>query len=201
MKTLKIALFLIIAAHILSACTEIKSTKYQDTSHLESPPEMEIIETAKAKVEYQEEKEVTGIGKHVVLAGTTKNPVLKIKKLFDRSWSIVEQALKLNEVKVTDKNRDQGVFYVDFDPDSKDDKDSGSISFSLFSDDFEEASYKLTVIWRESDTEVSAELTQTESSDLLDDDEDKVDFDSSIDSGAILIKTLYKTIRDDLPVN
>ncbi len=76
----------------------------------------------------------------------------------------------------------------------------GSLSFFLFKDEYAEAAYKLTVQWQETETEVKAEFIEQESDDLLDDGEDNFE-DSIDDSGAILINKLYKTIRDDLPLN
>lgn len=193
---------------LIVACSDSKNTRYQDTSHLEIPPEMEIVETPKAIVEDKDKDKVkvkvkeSGLGDEVLLVGSAKKPVIKIKKLFDRSWNIVEQALKLNEIDVTDKNREQGVFYVLFDPDvlpANDPELMDKVTFFLFQDDFEEETYKVTVIWRESDTEISAELVEQLNTDLLDDDEDGSE--GSVDEGAKLINTLYKTIRDDLPLD
>ncbi len=187
---------------LTSACSEVKSPKYKDTSALEAPPQMKIVETPKAQAEENEEEQKKGLGEIVSISGSAEQPIIKIKKMFDRSWSIVEQALSLNEIEITDRNRDKGIFYLKFDPDSQSAKDSGlmdNITFFLFKDDYEEATYKLTVVWRESDTEVSAELIDQTENDLLDDGED--DYESSTDSGAMLIKLLYKTIRDDLPID
>jgi len=183
---------------LTSGCAEVKNTRYNDTGELEMPPVMEIIE--KPKRQAQQEKKNTGLADIVSLAGSEEQPVIKLKKMFDRSWSIVEQGLKLSEIEITDKNRDSGVFYLKFDPDARGSKDSGmmdNLSFFLFQDEYEEAAYKLTVVWRESNTEVTVELVDPEDNDLLDDGED--DIEGSIDSGARLIQALYKTIRDDLP--
>ena len=127
----------------------------------------------------------------------------KIKKLVDRSWALVEQALKLSEIEITDKNREEGVFYVLFDPDNQNSGDSestDSITLFFFNDEYDEAAYQISVAWIETDTEVRAELVKQIDSDLLD-DEDEVDFEGSVDGGAMLLKALYKTIRDDLPLN
>jgi uncharacterized lipoprotein len=187
---------------LISACSEVKNTKYKDTSALERPPVMEIAETPKVQIEEKEEAEKTGLGDIVSISSSAETPVIKIKKMFGRSWNIVEQGLALSEIEITDKNRDKGVFYVKFDPDRQSSKDSGMLdkmTFFLFKDDYEEAFYKMTVVWRDSNTEVSAELIDQAGNDLLDDGED--DFESSIDSGGMLIKALYKTIRDDLPID
>lgn len=187
---------------LTAACTDVKSTRYQDTSELETPPVMKIVEKPKAISKDLEKEENKGLGDIVKLAGPAELPVIHIKKMFNRSWAIVEQGLNLSEIEITDKNREEGTYYLKFDPDDKSSKDSSmmdSMAFFLFKDDYEEAAYKLSVVWKESNTEVSVELIDAESDDLLDDGED--DFEGSVDPGAKLIRALYKTIRDDLPID
>jgi len=187
---------------LITACSDNVNTRYRDTSHLETPPVLIIAEQPKQAKQAKDVDEKTGLGRVVSLSGPAAQPILKIKKIFDRSWNIVEQGLNLSEIEITDKNRDKGVFYVKFDPDQKSSKDSGvmdSLSFFFFKDEYEEAAYKLTVQWRDSDTEVSVERLDQDEDDLLDDGED--DFENPIDPGAMLINALYKTIRDDLPLD
>ena len=187
---------------LITACSDSVNTRYKDTSYLETPPVLIIADQPAQKNQTKDIDKNTGLGQVVSLSGSAEQPVLKIKKIFDRSWNIVEQGLKLSEIEITDKNREQGVYYVMFDPDQKASKDSGvmdSLSFFFFTDQYEEAAYKLTVQWRESDTEVSVELIEQDEDSLLDDE--KGDFDNPSDLGAMLIKALYKTIRDDLPID
>jgi len=193
-------LSLLLIALLATACSDVKNTRYTDTTELETPPVMKIVERPKSQLKEKEKN--TGLGDVVSLSHSAKQPVIKIKKIFERSWNIVEQGLSLSKIEVTDKNRDKGVFFLKFDPDQQASKEPGlldSMTFFLFEDDYyEEAAYKLTVIWRESDTEVSVELINQENDDFL---VDEGDFDSSVDSGAKLIKLLYKTIREDLPID
>ena len=194
---------LILISSVLLSCAESRSSRYKDTSQLEMPPEMEIVETEKVAVDKYEKLTNTGLGdEYVSYLGSAEAPVMKIKKLFDRSWVLVEQALKLSEIEITDKHREQGVFYVNFDPDAGDSKDNeliDSVTFFFFEDEYDEAAYKLTVKWNETDTEVTAELVNQVNTDLLDDEDE--DFGGSVDSGTMLLKKLYKTIRDDLPLD
>ncbi len=201
MKLNNIGCWFLVSLLIVS-CSDIKSTRYQDNSELEMPPRMKIVEKPKAIVEKKQEKVESGLSNDIFLAGSPEKPIIKIKKLFDRSWNIVEQALKLREIEISDKNRELGVFYVLFDPDAQTSGTSGlfdNLTFFFFEDEYEEAAYKIHVVWRDSDTEVSVELVDQENNDLLDDGED--DFDGAVDGGAQLIKVLFKTIRDDLPVH
>ncbi len=186
----------------LSACTEVKSTRYRDTTGLEQPPEMEIVESAKVEPEQNEQENLTGLGNIVSLSREDGEAVILIKKIFDRSWDIVGQTLDLTQVEVTDKNREQGVYYVNFDADQQSSSDKGlmeNVTFFLFKDDYEEAAYKLHVKWKENNTEIRAELVGQVKDDLLDDGED--DFEGEVDGGEKLMHLLYKTMRHDLPID
>lgn len=187
---------------LLLSCADVSNTRYKDTRHLEQPPTMEIKVKPKTEVEENEEISDTGLGSRVSFSESAEKPVIKIKKLFYRSWNIVTQALKLNDIEVKDKNRELGVFYILFDPDEFSDENNGIMSkltFFFFEDDYDKAAYKLTVAWQDNVTEVRAELADQTVSDLLDDDEDNIA--SNVDGSGILLKALYKTIKDDLPIN
>jgi uncharacterized lipoprotein len=152
------------------------------------------------KDEEENESERKCLANDVILAEEKQKPIIKIKKDFDRSWDNVEQALQLDEIEISDKNRDEGVFYVTFDPDTKSDSTFvDAMTFFLFKDEYAEASYKLTLTEQKSESVITIETIEIEENDLLDDDGD--DFEGTIDEGVILINTLYKTIRDDLPLN
>ncbi|MCK5831224.1 MAG: outer membrane protein assembly factor BamC [Methylococcales bacterium] len=166
-------------------------------------PKIQVIEKKEEKEE--EIVENKGLGESIILVGTEKKPIIKIKKTFDRSWEIVDQALKLNEIKIKDKDRERGVFFVKYDPDDQNADESSLVdkmTFFMFKDEYAEASYKLTVAWQESDTEVIAEMVDSETNDLLDDGEDDDNNDDgTTDSGGKLLDVLYKTIKVDLPIN
>jgi len=189
---------------LIVSCSDINNAKYQDMSYLEQPPTLEIEEQPVVAEVDEDENIDRGLGEVVALAGPEDEPIIKIKKMFDRSWDIVEKALKYNEITITDKNRDEGVFYLIFDPDAKTKGKSGmfdNMAFFFFEDEYDEAAYKLTVAWRETDSEVIAQVLHQKDEHLLDDDEDEEDFSGSVDPGGILIKKLYITIRDDLPLD
>lgn len=192
---------LLLFALLITACSELKNSKYKDTSYLEMPPEMEIIATPDGVVTAYNDTKDTGLGTNITLAGSAEKPVLEIKKLFPRAWNIVEQALKLNEIEITDKNRDQGIFYVLFDLNKKTPANKGLLTFFSSKDEYKPSAHQLTVVWRENTTEVSIKLLKSADNDLLEDDEDRDNFDNISDAGKTLLKTLYKTIQDDLPIN
>ncbi len=199
MKNLKKCWILVLISLLVISCSKNKNSRYKDVSYLEKPPVMPIIEKQpKTTVEEDSESENKGLGNDVILTEVDQRPIIKIKKSFDRSWDVVEQALVLKEIEISDKNRDKGIFYIKFDPDTKSDSSFfDAMTFFLFKDEYAEAIYKLTVQWQESDSVITIQPIDSEESDLLDDDGD--DFNGSIDEGVILMNTLYKTIRDDLP--
>ena len=119
------------------------------------------------KDEEESESEVKGLANDVILAEVKQKPIIKIKKDFDRSWDIVEQALQLNEIEISDKNRDEGVFYVTFDPDTKSDSTfADAMTFFLFKDEYAEASYKLTLTEQKSESVITIEPIEIEENDL-----------------------------------
>lgn len=193
--------YLILFFFCLVACSDVKTIEYEDTTELETPPEMEIIETPKELLAEDKENKDTGLGDIVFLSGAKNEQVIKIKKTFDRSWELVEQTLKLNEIEVTDKNREKGVFYVSFDPDDQSSESIENSTFSFFGGEFDEGAYKITVVWQESDTEIIVELVNDDGNDMLDDAEDTEEFEGTIAGSDHLLKTLYKTLRHDLPRN
>lgn len=183
------------------SCSDSNQSRYKDTHHLEEPPQIKIVQKPKiSEVAVKTDIGDNGLGKGVLLVNVENKAILKIKKNFDHSWEVVDQALKLNEIEITDKDRGQGVFYVTYDPDDQQMGDTSLIdkmTFFMFKDEYDEAEYKLTVVWRESETDITAELVESETNDLLDDGED-TDVDGTTDDGTMLLNALYKTIRDDL---
>lgn len=176
----------------LSACAEGK--KYRDTTGLETPPRLAITTddsaTLGAASPQQEAKK--SLADSVFVDDAEKPSVLKIKKLFDRAWDIVGQALAQKKIEITDKNRDAGVYFVKYDPSA----DSGTAVFGnvkifIFEEEYREAPYKLSIVWRDTETEVRAEMLPQPESEERDDDEEFADGSSK------LLKALYETIRDE----
>ncbi len=184
----------------LVSCSDSTHTRYKDTSALEAPPRIKIVRKTKTVKKDEAELNNTGLGKNVVLEALSDIHIIKIKKLFDRSWNIVEQSIKLNEIEITDKNREQGIFYVLYDPESEKQDNSSifdTLTFSIFENN--PVAFEISVVWQDNNTEVTAKQIIQEN-ELLD-DEDNNEWVGTVDDSAKLIKTLFKTIRDDLPIN
>lgn len=186
------------------ACSTVTDTRYKNTSVFETPPVMAIINNPKTWGETEDEALKQDLSEVVSLAGTQKTPTIKIKKLFARSWNIVQQALKLNNITIKDKNRTLGVFYVVFAPTPKQAGKLGFINTVLTffsSKTMQESDIQLTVVWRGSESEIAAKLIPQATDNLLDDEEDKTDFANTPDHSATLIHTLYDSIKHDLLAN
>lgn len=197
---------LILVLPFVISCSNSKSVYNQKTELLEVPPRMTMVQQTAREAPAEDDKkepEQKGLGgKTVSFSQAGQQATLKIKKTFDRSWEILEQALTLKNIKVTDKDREQGIFYVTYDTDQQQSDDASfmdKMSFFFFDDDALESSYTLTAKWKESTTDVTSALIKAEENDLLDDGED--DRETPSDHGNLLLKTLYKTIKDDLIVH
>lgn len=182
---------------ILVGCGSVQS--YQDTSALENPPELEIV-----KVPYPKNKRDVdmGLGDVVLLVGGTK---IFLKQSFNRAWGTLETALEFNDIKITDRNRKEGRYYVQYDPDTYKDKDKeeallGLAAFFLFQNQYNEATYLIHIAKHLQGVSIKIDLSEEKIPDLLDDGED-LEFDDEQDDGSRrLLRHLYVTLRNDLPL-
>lgn len=191
LKKLSILTFL-----LMSACSSgDKNTRYKDTTRLEKPPVIKVA--SKPKTQGSDSKKISEKGLDRVVS-LDKNS-LHIAKTFDRSWEIVGRALRFNNIKVKDKNRALGVFYVIYDPDNQASDDStllDQMTFFLFKDEYEEMDYKLALVAEESGTNITADAVEKDINDLLDDGGEPME--GMVDNGSMLLNALYKTIKNDL---
>lgn len=191
LKKLSVLTFL-----LMSACSSgDKNTRYKDTTRLEKPPVIKVA--SKPKTQGSDSKKISEKGLDRVVS-LDKNS-LHIAKTFDRSWEIVGRALRFNNIKVKDKNRALGVFYVIYDPDNQASDDStllDQMTFFLFKDEYEEMDYKLALVAEESGTNITADAVEKDINDLLDDGGEPME--GMVDNGSMLLNALYKTIKNDL---
>lgn len=203
MITIKPSLLLVICLiSILTACSFIQKTNYRDTG-LEVPPGYHIraAELKAATVAAPEKiEQKKGLGDQVSLSGAENQAILTLDKNFDRAWIIVVKALKLADLKITDRNRDEGTYHVNYDPDTAASNNiTEQFIFTLFNDQFEENSYLLTLLEEDQKVTISAQLRPP----IIDPElyQDEEDREPPIDASSQLINYLYTTIRDDLPDN
>ncbi len=175
-----------------SACSDVQQ-KYRDTTELETPPQVIVAGAASADKPFEAREKPKVF---VFLDDTVSPPVLKIKKLFDRSWNLIDQTLTEKEIEVTDKNRDEGVFFLKYNPDDHSDKHVfGNIRMFIFEPEYQNSEYKLSLAWRETETEVRAEMIRPENI-VLDEDEEEPE-----DGSEKLIQALYDAIMARLTEN
>ena len=101
---------------VLASCGTTKDARYRDTSMLERPPILPIIrQPGEQRITdnstIPKKSDETGLGSAVYMTTTTP-PQLKIKQPFDEAWETLNQALQINDIKITDQDRNKGLLYV-----------------------------------------------------------------------------------------
>ena len=184
----------IILCLCLVSCGTGEQSRYRDTSQLERPPILPIDKSASQPNETDDsaipKKQEPGLGEAVYLTETT--PIqLRLKEPYDKAWNTVNQALKLNDIKITDHNRNKGHIYVDY----------GSSGLfvalrSLFSEAPKTTNYLLVMQEDVEDTSVTASINNSaEANDVPEHPEGNSE--KPADESEELLRTIYKTIRDD----
>ncbi len=172
---------------LTTACTDRQA--YRDTSELEKPPTLEIA--------YQEptpEKDRKLRKDVFVFLDDSEDPsMLRVKKLFDRSWDLVGDALKKQKIEIKDKNRARGLYFVRYQPNSDSGQVFGNIKFFFFEDEYPEADYQISLVWRDTETLVRASLVNED----FDHDLDDEDAAESEDGSEMLIQALYKALNPE----
>lgn len=182
---------IIYLALFLLACSGIPKNNYKDTRNLEFPPTLKANKNKAPKLPHQDQKK--GLGDLVSWATNTERPVLLLNKTFPRAWIIVAKALATNNIDIIDQNRNEGVYFVNYDTTGYTSK---FLDFFLFRGQHKKIHYKLTLLAKDAKIEIVATAEAPESSNILFANEDELEeFEVT---ATTLIKTLFKTMRDDL---
>lgn len=181
----------------LVSCSGEVDRRYRDNEMLERPPtlavnkkagDQNIIDESKISKKRHEK----GLGSDVYMTTTTPAQ-LKIKQPIDDAWNTLGFALKQSEIKITDSERDKGLYYVSYDPEK-----------SYFSREPNEATYVLTVEADGAETKITAALgnaAEQASSGGRSEARGLVEDNSAAqpsEGAEKLLQSLYETIRDDL---
>lgn len=197
LRPFKLISFVSILSFVI-ACQSNK--KYQDNTSLETPPILKSITPIDTSLVAKKEPE-SGLNNAVILVDATH---LSLKQPFEQAWTTLAMALEFNHIEISDRNRETGDYFINYDPDNISDKDSDlvdNIASFLFNNDYEEAAYKLTLTKNTQGVSISAKKLTPISMDLLDDGED-IKFDDKFNQGVEkLIRHLYGTLKNDLPLN
>lgn len=177
------------------SCGTAESSRYRDTSLLERPPTLVINKTPGEQNQITDDssipkKQEPGLGDAVSMTESTP-PQLKIRQSYDKAWMTINQALKLNAIKITDHERDKGHLYVSY----------GSpglfeIATSFLKDDRKDPTYLLLL--KEDGAETTVTATMANPTDQHSSSANPDGYvDEPSDDSEDLLQTLYKTIRDD----
>lgn len=111
-------LLLSLSVTVLAGCSSVRN--HRDISDLEKPPVLQIVKHASSidsDDESQQPLQRKALGGLVTIDGDEQHPRLKIKGSFDRAWELLYRTLTIGKIEIADKNRDDGVFRVTYDPD------------------------------------------------------------------------------------
>lgn len=177
----------------LVSCGTTQESRYRDTESLERPPALTKSSPAKEErvvdnSSIPKKKDSTGLGSNVYQNSPTQ---LTIKQPFSEAWNTLGRALKQGGIKITDHEREKGLYYVT--QDTADRTSFFAKATAFLSDD--PAIYLLTVKQEAAETTVTATLANaTEQSSAAKEDTQN----PSAEGAADLLQVLFKTLRDKL---
>lgn len=183
----------LLLAGFLVSCTSAPDSRYRETEYLERPPtlasssptkEQRVVDTSSIP----KKKDHVGLGSDVYLSSATQ---LNIKQSFSDAWNTLNRALKQSGLKISDHEREKGLYYVTQDTADKTGFFAKMTSF-LGND---AAIYLLTVKQDGEETTVTMALANaTEQSSAGKDGAPQ----PSADGAENMLQLLFKTLRDDL---
>ena len=180
----------------LVACGTTEESRYRNTENLERPPTVTSSPSREQRTvdnsSIPRKKDSTGLGSDVYMTAPAQ---LTLKQPFDDAWNTLAQALKQSDIKITDHERDKGLYYVTQDTDT----DTGSFlakATSFLSD--APAIYLLTVKQDGEVTTVTATVANaTEQSSAANDGTPHPSSEGAEDVLQLLFKTLRDTLKEE----
>jgi uncharacterized lipoprotein len=146
---------LLLIVFLVSCSTTEEESRYRDTESLERPPIVTSSPTKEQRTvdtsSIPKRKDSTGLGSDVYQNSPTQ---LTIKQPFGDTWNILGRALKQSDIKITDHERDKGLYYVTQAQDREENTGFLAKATSFFSDD--PTIYLLTVKGDGEETTVTA---------------------------------------------
>jgi len=187
----------------LVSCSDT-GNKYRSMENLERPPEIAINTgassepTAGASVTTSESIK-KGLDDQVHLDKSPTASTLVISRPFEQAWFILSVLLDQLGLEITDRNRDEGYYYVKYDPDRDYSKRQGFWDgmMSMFGEDnYAERTYSLKLVESYGETEVTAGFAQ-ESDDKPERETEKQE-DAAKDGPDRLLQALFQTLRNGM---
>jgi uncharacterized lipoprotein len=177
----------------LASCASEPDSRYRETEYLERPPKIASSSPTKEQRAVDDssipkKKDHTGLGSDVYLSSVTQ---LNIKQNFSDAWSTLNRAFRQSGLKITDHERDKGLYYVTHDTADK----TGFFTKALSFINHDTTIYLLIVKQVGEETAVTVTLANaTEQNSEI-----TVDGSQAASEGAVdLLQALLKTLRDDL---
>ncbi|HEY8034074.1 MAG TPA: outer membrane protein assembly factor BamC [Methylobacter sp.] len=182
---------LLLIGFLVSCGTTTEESRYRDTEALERPPTVVKSPAQEQRVvdnsSIPKKKDSTGLGSDVYLNTPTQ---LTIKQPFSETWNTLGRALKQSGIKITDHERDKGLYYVT--QDTADRTSFFAKATAFLSDD--PAIYLLTVKDDGEETTVTATMANAaEQSSAVDGTPQP-----SAKGAEDMLQVLFKTLRDKL---
>lgn len=173
---------------LLLGCADT-SDRYRDTHQLELPPELPIEHThaqsAVAPDDLQPKAaKASPLADLMAFTDDGNKPLLTLKTRPDRAWEMLVVALKISNVEVLDKNREENRIQVRFDPDTG--GKEARVLDVFFNNDYAEAEYTLTLKEDILGVVVNAALSKPE----------QLEFGE--DGSGHLLRLLHKTIDEKI---
>ncbi len=176
----------------LTACSYFFPDKEKDyiyskeISALEIPPE--LIADQKAESQIRVNDTAKSLTYEVVLVTEPEKTFLRVNSSFAHVWRIIGKALTEVNVELTDKNREQAIYYVQYDPELEGADKDGSywqeLVFMFSADIHQELPYQVFLVATEEGTHI---FVRDEFAKVL-----------TEDKGLQLLKLIFVTINQDI---
>lgn len=108
-------IFLLFTSLLLISCAGSNAGIQNAYEKLEVPPEIVAIPSKEVATDKDDKLRTNGLGTKVSLQGSDEVSLLVVEDDFDKTWAFLEQVLRHNKIMITDRNRDQGYLWVNFD--------------------------------------------------------------------------------------
>lgn len=179
---------------LMAGCAS-ENSRYKDNVNLERPPEVPVDkQAAEQQAANEGEAPIRRHGKGLKsdvyrVEGSSRE--IKVKRTFDETWSLLNQAILHNELKINDQDRSKGACYIAY---------GGGGLFGLSSlfpkNGSDQPTYLLKVEPEDQETKVTVSLAgaheQSDESKL----KDGSSGDATEDKSEILLDLLFDTLHD-----
>ncbi|NOU22609.1 MAG: hypothetical protein HOO93_12660 [Methyloglobulus sp.] len=189
-------LFFFFIINFIFACSTTQESRHQDFTNLEKPPGAAKLNQTEDPNQYDKSKESEtdsskGLNSDVYRLEERPKEII-IKRNIDQSWVALDQAIRLNELKIIEKNRKHYRYKLSY-------KTGGLLDgFSLFGST-KASTYLLTLDSKDDKTRIIASKVEDEGdidpSRLMDGAPD-YSYDSSSKLADLIFETLRKDVRN-----